>query len=299
VDQLYAISTALFDNKEYARTAQVLEKIRSIRPKHPDALFRLAACYYALGEPRKVIQAGEYYLKSAGDEIDCAIYRLLGFSYAETGQKAKAYECAVQIVMAMERTQKGEDYALLSRLAAQVLAAAEDRPEAIRVLEDATRRAPKDPEVLLDLAVLYEEEKSDDKAEETLRSVLQRDPGNHRALNHLGYFYAERGRKLDEAVSLIRDALKAEPKNWAYMDSFGWACFKLGRYQEALEKLQEAITIQDDPVLREHLGSVFEATGNKEKAREHWLRALELDPKRENLRGRIDKLNETAGQASP
>jgi tetratricopeptide (TPR) repeat protein len=153
--------------------------------------------------------------------------------------------------------------------------------------------------VLLDLAVLYEEEKADDKTEATLKGVLQRDPANHRALNHLGYFYAERGRKLQEAVSLIRDALKAEPKNWAYLDSLGWACFKLGRYPEALEKLQEAIRIQDDPVLREHLGSVFEAAGNKEKAREHWLRALELDPKRETLRDRINKLNETAGQASP
>jgi len=291
---LYIISGIHYDRKEFAKAVNVLEEIRSARPKHGDALLRLATCHYLTGNPRKAIEVGEEYLKLEAKEVDYAVYRMLGTSYAEIGQKAKAYECAAQIAAAIEKTQDDEHYALLSRMSADVLAAIDDRKQAILLLEDAARRTPKHRELLLDLAALYDEEKLDDKVEQVLKGVIEREPQNHRALNHLGYFYAERGKNLQEAIALIQAALKAEPRNWAYLDSLGWAYFRLGRQPEALEKLQEAITIHDDPILREHLGSVYRAAGDRKKAREQWLRALELDPKREELKQRIEELGESA-----
>jgi tetratricopeptide (TPR) repeat protein len=139
--------------------------------------------------------------------------------------------------------------------------------------------------------MLYDEEKVDDKAEEILKGVLRKDPQNHRALNHLGYFYADRGRNLEEAVTLIQDAIKANPRNWAYLDSLGWAFFKLGRNQEALEKLHEAINIHDDSVLRDHLGDIYHAQGKISEAKVHWKKALELDSKMNAVRKKLDSLD--------
>jgi len=293
---LYIISGIHYDRKEFAKAVNVLEKARSDQPKYGESLLRLATCHYLMGNPQKVVESGEEYLKLEPKEVDYAVYRMLGRSYAELGQEAKAYECAAQIAAVIQKTQDNEHYVLLSRMSADVLAAVGDRKQAILVLEDAARRVPKHREVPLDLAILYDEEKLDDKAERLLKDVIEREPENHRALNHLGYFYAERGKNLQEAVSLIQAALKAEPENWAYLDSLGWAYFKLGRQPEALEKLQEAIRIHDGPVLREHLGSVYRATGDKKEAREQWLRALELDPEREGLKKKIEELGGSAAE---
>ena len=49
-------------------------------------------------------------------------------------------------------------------------------------------------------------------AERTLRDIIARDPLDANALNSLGYMYAERGERLDEAVSLLQRALEGRAR---------------------------------------------------------------------------------------
>ena len=63
------------------------------------------------------------------------------------------------------------------------------------------------------------------------RKVLASDPQNAMTLNYLGYMLADRGIKLDEALGLIKKAVELDPANGAYLDSLGWAYFKLGKYE--------------------------------------------------------------------
>ena len=65
-------------------------------------------------------------------------------------------------------------------------------------------------------------------------------PRNPIALNNLGYFLVERNEKLDEALELIKQAVKIDPTNPSYLDSLGWAYFKLGKFTEAEKNLKEA-----------------------------------------------------------
>jgi len=54
--------------------------------------------------------------------------------------------------------------------------------------------------------------------------------------------FADEGVKLEEAVTLIRKAVEMEPENGAFIDSLGWAYFKLGRLDEALAELLRAVS---------------------------------------------------------
>jgi predicted negative regulator of RcsB-dependent stress response len=55
--------------------------------------------------------------------------------------------------------------------------------------------------------------------------------------------------------------------------------------KEALEVMQEAVAkVDEDPIMREHYGDIFLKLSRKDKAREQWLKALELDPKNQKLR---------------
>lgn len=128
-------------------------------------------------------------------------------------------------------------------------------------------------------------------AEATLREILKESPGNPIALNNLGYFLLERGEKLDEALKMIQGAYEVDPTNPSYLDSLGWAHFKLGDLTEAEKYLKVAEKI--DPMsatLQEHLGDLYKRLGKLPLATEHWSRSLDLSTDRvdiERLKGKL------------
>ena len=117
-----------------------------------------------------------------------------------------------------------------------------------------------------------------------MEAVLALNPEHTDALNYLGYSYADRGINGEEAVELTRRAVALKPENGAYVDSLGWALFKVGRVDEALREIQRAAElVKDDPVIFEHLGEIYLMQKHQEAAKDAWLRALELDPHNEKL----------------
>ncbi len=117
-----------------------------------------------------------------------------------------------------------------------------------------------------------------------MEAVLALNPDHADALNYLGYSYAERGMKGEEAVTLTRHAVSIKPDNGAYVDSLGWALFKVGRVAEALQELKRAIElVNDDPVIFEHLGEIYLTQQHREEAQKAWIRSLALNPENEQL----------------
>jgi len=90
------------------------------------------------------------------------------------------------------------------------------------------------------LGNLYEEANSLDKAEEHYRIVLKLDPNRANSMNNLGGFLIKYDRGIDEGMNLINDALKINPDDEFYLWTKGLGCFKQGKYQEALNFLQQA-----------------------------------------------------------
>ncbi len=127
---------------------------------------------------------------------------------------------------------------------------------------------------------LYQRQKLFDQAETEFRKVLAitppTDPQAAATLNYLGYMNADRGVKLEESLSYIKQAVSLEPSNGAYLDSLGWAYFKLGKYDLAEENLNKAaLHMSADPTVQEHLGDLYQKTGRLKLAATHWDRAVQ------------------------
>jgi tetratricopeptide (TPR) repeat protein len=119
-------------------------------------------------------------------------------------------------------------------------------------------------------------------AEATLREILKETPDNPIALNNLGYFLAERGERLAEAVEIIRRALEIDPENPSYLDSLGWAYFKQGDLDNAERYLREAARRNTaSATIWEHLGDVLTKRGKNSEARDAYQRALKISSDRE------------------
>jgi len=78
------------------------------------------------------------------------------------------------------------------------------------------------------------------QAEEWLEQILDEFPEDVAARNDLGYLWADQGRHLNRALTMVRAAVEREPHNRAYRDSLGWVYFRLGRYADAVRELEQA-----------------------------------------------------------
>jgi tetratricopeptide (TPR) repeat protein len=122
---------------------------------------------------------------------------------------------------------------------------------------------------------LADREKHMEQAEGFFRQALDIDQNNAMTLNYMGYMFADKGLRLQEALKLIRKAVEQEPMNGAYLDSLGWVYFKLGEYELAEENLRQAVERdQSDATVHDHLGDLYEKTGRIRLAAAQWELSL-------------------------
>ncbi len=151
-----------------------------------------------------------------------------------------------------------------------------DAEEAIEKADALSTKKEEHINILFMRGELAERQKHYDAAEQAFRQVLEIEPDSAMALNYLGYMLADKGMKLQEALKMIRKAVDLEPWNGAYLDSLGWAYFKLGDNELAEENLAKAVDrTQTDPTVHMHLGDLYEKTGRIRQAATQWQSALD------------------------
>jgi Flp pilus assembly protein TadD len=122
---------------------------------------------------------------------------------------------------------------------------------------------------------------------------MELDPEQPSLLNYLGYSWVDQGQQLDRAMDLIRKAVKLKPDDGFYVDSLGWAHYRLGEYEEAARQLERAVELEpNDPIINDHLGDAYWQVGRRNEARFQWSQALTLKPEPED-QARIAKKLET------
>ena len=73
----------------------------------------------------------------------------------------------------------------------------------------------------------------------------------------------------------VLGAVELDPQNYAFLDSLGWVYFKSGQYALAEENLRKANERSNsDPTVHDHLGEVYEKTGNLKMAVTQWERSM-------------------------
>ena len=151
-----------------------------------------------------------------------------------------------------------------------------DAEESIAQAEKLSTKPEEKDYALFVAGSIYERQKKYEPAEEAFKKVLADDPGNAVALNYLGYMLVDRGVRVEEGLNLIKKAVEIDPQNGAYLDSLGWAYFKMGNYELAEENLRKAVErISNDATIHDHLGDLYQKTGRLKLAAAHWERAID------------------------
>ena len=176
---------------------------------------------------------------------------------------------------------------------AHILARAERYKEAIAECEELLKdvvAAAEIKQVRNTLSGVYQLKGDHVKSEEQLLKILEDDPNDPGANNNLGYQWADRNQRLEEAEKMIRRALEVDhiqrrddpeedPENAAYLDSLGWVLFRKGKLTEARELLEKSAAMYqgaEDPTVWDHLGDVYFKLELTDKAKEVWTKAVKL-----------------------
>ena len=157
-------------------------------------------------------------------------------------------------------------------------------------LTQALTREPNDAELQYEQAMVAEKMNRLEDMERLLGDIIARTPTHYQALNALGYSWADRGIRLEEARELIVRALAQTPDDPFITDSLGWVEFRLGRHQEALRLLQKAYRARADAEIAAHLGEVMWTLGQHEQARQVWREGLRSAPDNTTLRNTLQRL---------
>lgn len=123
-------------------------------------------------------------------------------------------------------------------------------------------------------------------AEAHYLSALDLAPRESRVLNDLGYFWIDRGERVDEAVEMIMLAAELDPENGNVIDSLGWAHYRLGQFEAAVAALERAAALAPgNATANYHLGDAYWQVGRELEAGFQWRRARDLEPRPDQLEG--------------
>ena len=126
----------------------------------------------------------------------------------------------------------------------------------------------------------YHELGEQDKSFSSYDNALALRPDNLYVMNNYSYFLSTSNTNIEKAEALGKKIVEAEPENSHYLDTYGWALFKNGKYNEALKYLNEALKYSsgdDKAAIYEHIGDVKWKLNDADSALKYWQNAYNQD----------------------
>lgn len=136
---------------------------------------------------------------------------------------------------------------------------------------------------------IYYQIKNMPEAYKAYEEALKYNEKNVVVLNNYAYFLSLEKKDLEKAERMSALAVKLEPDNATYLDTYAWVFFAQGNYTLAKIYIESALAndTTKSAELVDHYGDILFMTGDKEKAVEQWKKAREMGKTGETLDRKI------------
>ncbi len=319
-------------NQEIAKSISIYEGILAQQPYMENIRLKLALAYVSKGDRPKAISLLEEIIKT--EPYRYQVFNMIAELYEDlkNADKALTYyrnslQCnekqlppRLEIVLIYTR-QKKMDEALkeladaaekfpnapqISYFYGLVYCETKEFARAVQSMEEALKVGQLSNPDMINAVFYYHygaalERNGDfDKAVVQFKKAMEMNPDYADAYNYLGFMYADKNIKLDEAAQLLEKALAYEPENSAFLDSMGWLCYRQGKFDKAADYIQRALKgMGGDSIIYDHLADVYLKMGRKDDALMNLQKAVELDPRNKEVMEKLDGLRKSLSSSSP
>lgn len=131
--------------------------------------------------------------------------------------------------------------------------------KALSMLEEMIKKEKeKNPDLYLELCDIYIKQKETTKAEMLIKKTEEMFPSSVEVKNFYAYFLALENKDLEQALKLSEYTLSRDGESPAYLDTYGYVLFQMGRTDEALTFLEKAYQkLPFDQEIIEHLVAYY------------------------------------------
>lgn len=136
-------------------------------------------------------------------------------------------------------------------------------------------------------AEYFAKEEAYSQAFENYEKAVECLPDYTMLLNNYAYLLSVCNHNLKQAEQMSSKAVKAEPQNATYLDTYAWILFMRGEYFSAKFYIEKALNA-DDEVIFDHYGDILFHLGEKEKAVENWKKSQEKGNQSAILKQKIE-----------
>jgi tetratricopeptide (TPR) repeat protein len=309
------LATLLLKEEKFAEAVRYLEAIEAADPEDMNSRVKLGLILMELKRYPDAIKRFEEILAKYPDSERINYY--LGNLYQETGEldraiaqlqkideKSKLFSDASLHIASLYRISKKFEQAKAAihrgirvsprtsgfyLLGANISDELGEPAEAINLLERGVAMLPEDEKLHYYLGSLYDKQGRVDEGLVQIEAILKINPNNVDALNYVGYTWAVRGVRLNEAEKLLKKAVALKPDNAYIRDSWGYLLLVRGRLRESIIEFELAARLKpNEPVILEHLADAYLKSNLREKAFATYSEALKYATD-ETLRSQLDQ----------
>jgi len=298
------LARLLFEAQAFSDARVQYQILHEIRPEDGEILFALAMLSIEQADfaqarlhlgrlvrtDQRVNQA-QYYLGLVAEKTGDVALALREFAKVDGGYEyLSAQGRIVELISVNQSLEDARSYLAKKKLAhnglrsqfdlieGQLLSRVDAEDALFEHLDEAIEAQAGDIPLLYFRAMSGQKYDRLDILERDLKQVLTLDPGNADAMNALGYTLADQTDRYDEAYVLIEKALRLKPEEPAFIDSMGWVLYRLNRYEEAIDYLEQAFERFPNDEVAAHLGEVLWQSGKTRRAKRVWKEALSETP---------------------
>ena len=314
-DVRLAYARGLVSEKRYEAARTEFRRLLSANLGNPDMIYAVGILSLQVNDAveaeqqlKRFIEVGRgdldparFYLGQIADQAGRPDDALRWYDQVAAGEHALPAKLrAAQVLLRQNKLDLARERLAAARAAApddirllvaeaQLLRDAGRHEDAFAFLAKILEVQPDQPEILYETALAAEKLGHLDVLERHLRRLIVLNPESALAYNALGYSFADRNLRLDEAAQLIDKALSLAPDDPFILDSKGWLLFRQGKSDEALVALQKAYAKKPDAEIAAHIGEVLWALGRPNEALAVWRDATKAHPTNEALTATIKR----------
>ena len=233
-EALFIAGLTAIDLKKYDQAEQYLVGLRYSSQYQNEAYFYLAVN----AERKQQEETAKAYYRLVDGNLYTVSRRNLISIYDRQGKLNDVLRFLTQ-----ERVNYPQHASFLYQAQAEILKRMGHDKAALRLLDEAVKNLPDDPELVYSQVLLLDPFQNRERLDKALKQLLQLEPNSPTYLNAYAYTLALQNRRLDEARRYAERALEFAPEQASILDTLGYITFLQNDFDRASQALGQAYAL--------------------------------------------------------